>query len=570
MRDALARPVVSVYLEPNRPVYAAVAVMDIVILDIALKDEEGNAVDLTGCSVVVAAQDREKTVLYTGNIVEPLAGAVRAKVQPDVVGRYALSARVCTNNTEDVTFFLGAMSVAAEDPDAGPANSIRSLTSEMLDAQAHVTNGIETLSTLINTTTTATNNANAASESAAAAANAANTAADSANTAADSANTAADSANTAADSANSAANTAAAATQALGDIDALVAGRVQEANTAAANAASSAEHAALSATAAAGSDQHATQSAFAALQSALGADQSAAAALASQNAAQTAQSNAAASASAAAGSAQNAAQSAQAAATSATNAANVVTAGADITITDGPNGTRIASVTPDTFLRLSGGTLTGNIVYNGNSDFSIVRYTNTGRTIVRGGTTYNDGASIYLNGKNYSGDVGAPGAIKFMASNGVQSGSLDLSPDGTLTLNGALSATYLSCNKTSVNKNFDFSMPKANGGGYYLDGSGDLNESWYRILTKRDQPYTAAPLPKTSAGVGQFFSTVSTGSSFTLPSGGTWQYIALLQFDNGVFSTGGRGGIDAGGSTITLDSQGHSVCRVLCFFWRLG
>lgn len=268
MRDALARPVVSVYLEPNRPVYAAVAVMDIVILDIVLKDEKGNAVDLTGCSVVVAAQDREKTVLYTGNIVEPLAGAVRAKVQPDVVGRYALSARVCTNDTEDVTFFLGAMSVAAEDPDAGPANSIRSLTSEMLDAQAQATSGIETLGTLINTTTAAVNSANAASESAAEAANAANTAAGAANTAAD--------------SANNAANTAAAYTQELGNIDALVAGRVQEANTAAASAASSAEQAGVSANAAANSQQASAQSAQEATASASNASSSASAAQATE------------------------------------------------------------------------------------------------------------------------------------------------------------------------------------------------------------------------------------------------------------------------------------------------
>ncbi|WP_321822940.1 phage tail protein [Pyramidobacter piscolens] len=375
------------------------------------------------------------------------------------------------------------------------------------------------------------------------------------------------------------------------------------------------------------------------------------------------------------------------------------------------------------YFPLTGGTLTGNIVYNGNSDFSIVRYTDTGRTVLRGGTNYNDGASIYLNGKNYSGDVGAPGAMKIIASNGTQSGTLDLSPDGTLTLNGvdiatkqsnvasaskletprkingeyfdgtqdititddtklllsggtisgniiadkqdfnitranakgrtiirggtnyddgasiylygkdfsdvsgsegdfiilvynatqnskfqlspsgtmklnnqnvatqpyvdnlltgylpltggtltgSLTLPFLSCNKNdNNNKNFDFAMPRSNGGGYFLDGEGNLNKNWYKILTRRDQPYEAAPLPKTAGGVGQFFSSVFTGSSFTLPSGGTWQYIALLQFDNGVFSTGGRGGIGAGGTTITLDAQGHSVCRTLCFFWRLA
>lgn len=365
MRDVLARPVVSVYLEPNRPIYAAVAVMDIVVLDIALKNEEGNAVDLTGCSVVVAAQDREKTVLYTGNIVEPLAGAVRVKVQPDVTGRYALSARVCTSDTEDVTFFLGAMSVAAEDPDAGPAGSIRSLTQEMIDAKAQATSGIETLSGLIDMTTAATNSANAASSLATEAANAANAAANAANEGANTANAKAALAQSAADSANTAANTAAAATQALGDIDALVAGRVQEANTAASNAASSEEQAASSASAAAASQQSAAQSAEAAASSAstasasqTAAAASAAAALASQNAAQTAESSAAASASAAAGSATNAAQSAQEAAASAANAANVVSAGNAIDITDGAGGARVIGVTPSALHTVYAGSAT--------------------------------------------------------------------------------------------------------------------------------------------------------------------------------------------------------------------
>ncbi|RKJ78800.1 hypothetical protein [Pyramidobacter sp. CG50-2] len=358
MRDVLARPVVSVYLEPNRPIYAAVAVMDIVVLDIALKNEEGNAVDLTGCSVVVAAQDREKTVLYTGNIVEPLAGAVRVKVQPDVAGRYALSARVCTSDTEDVTFFLGAMSVAAEDPDAGPAGSIRSLTQEMIDAKAQATSGIETLSGLIDMTTAATNSANAASSLATEAANAANAAANAANEGANTANAKAALAQSAADSANTAANTAAAATQALGDIDALVAGRVQEANTAASNAASSEEQATSSANAAAASQQSATQSADAASASQTAAAASAAVALASQNAAQTAESSAAASASAAAGSATNAAQSAQEAAASAANAANVVSAGNAIDITDGAGGARVIGVMPSALHTVYSGTAT--------------------------------------------------------------------------------------------------------------------------------------------------------------------------------------------------------------------
>ncbi len=373
------------------------------------------------------------------------------------------------------------------------------------------------------------------------------------------------------------------------------------------------------------------------------------------------------------------------------------------------------------YLPLTGGTLTGNITYNGNSDFSIARYTDTGRTVLRGGTNYNDGASIYLNGKNYSGDVGAPGAMKIIASNGTQSGTLDLSPDGTLTLNGVDIATKQS-NVASASK---LEMPRKINGKYFdgtqdititaaadggtsaacsgnaasadrfktprringklFDGTGDItiaddtklplsggtitgdiiigknefsiiktdaagrtiirggtnyndgasiylygkdfsdsagsegdfiilvynatqnskfqvsplgtvkinnkeiptvdatvkniSSSGNQITVIKGDGATSnfvisdagkAPMPQVASGVGQFFSSSGTGSSFTLPSGGTWQYIALLQFDNGVFSTGGRGGIGAGGATITLDPQGHSVCRTLCFFWRLA
>lgn len=332
------------------------------------------------------------------------------------------------------------------------------------------------------------------------------------------------------------------------------------------------------------------------------------------------------------------------------------------------------------YFPLTGGTLIGNIVYNGNSDFSIVRYTDTGRTVLRGGTTYNDGANIYLNGKNYSGNVGVPGGMRIIASNGAQSGTLDLSPDGTLTLNGVDIATKQS-NVASASKletprkingklfdgtqditiaddtklplsggtitgdivadKNDFNLTRANangrtiirGGTNYNDGAsiylygkdfsdsagseGDfvllvynatqnskfqvspsgtvkinnkeiptvdatvknISSSGNQITVIKGNGATEnfvisdagkAPMPQAASGVGQFFSSSDTGSSFTLPSGGTWQYIALLQFNNGVFSTGGRGGIGAGGSTITLDSQGHSTCRTLCFFWRLA
>ena len=73
-------------------------------------------------------------------------------------------------------------------------------------------------------------------------------------------------------------------------------------------------------------------------------------------------------------------------------------AGDDIAIVDS-SGNKVFSVKPNTFLRLSGGIVSGNIF--GNSvDFTLGKANAAGRTIIRGGTTYNDGATLYLYGKD--------------------------------------------------------------------------------------------------------------------------------------------------------------------------
>ena len=47
MSEVVTRPVVSVYLEPGRPIRAHVAVMDTVVVDAVLKDLAGLVVNLT-------------------------------------------------------------------------------------------------------------------------------------------------------------------------------------------------------------------------------------------------------------------------------------------------------------------------------------------------------------------------------------------------------------------------------------------------------------------------------------------------------------------------------------------
>jgi len=126
--------VVSVYLSPNKPLRAAVAVDDTIVIKATLADETGVPIDLTGCDVVVTATDREKTVLYTGDILSAENGSIQTIVQPDQPGQYKITAKVSVPLMDDeYSFFLGAFSVAATG-DGEPAPTIRSLTQTILAA----------------------------------------------------------------------------------------------------------------------------------------------------------------------------------------------------------------------------------------------------------------------------------------------------------------------------------------------------------------------------------------------------------------------------------------------------
>lgn len=126
--------VVSVYLSPNKPLRATVAVDDTIVIKATLADETGVPIDLTGCDVVVTATDREKTLLYTAEILSAGTGSIQAIVQPDLPGRYAITAKVSVPLMDDeYSFFLGSFSVAAMG-DGEPASTIRSLTETILTA----------------------------------------------------------------------------------------------------------------------------------------------------------------------------------------------------------------------------------------------------------------------------------------------------------------------------------------------------------------------------------------------------------------------------------------------------
>lgn len=95
-----------------------------------------------------------------------------------------------------------------------------------------------------------------------------------------------------------------------------------------------------------------------------------------------------------------------------------------------------------TYLKKSGGTMTGDITLSGEGDivasskdfyFSHASGDTTHRSVLLGGDSYDSGASIYLNGKDYSSDKGR---FLLRAANDANSVNLIGQPDGTLTWGG--------------------------------------------------------------------------------------------------------------------------------------
>lgn len=81
----------------------------------------------------------------------------------------------------------------------------------------------------------------------------------------------------------------------------------------------------------------------------------------------------------------------------------------------------------------------------------------------------------------------------------------------------------------------------------------------FRTPAQTRADIAAAPLPTTSAGVGQFLAiNPATGAAAVLPAGGTWLY-SILRTDNSTGGvTNGAHGIAAGGTTVGTGTAGQN------------
>lgn len=143
--QVVSQPVVGKAFAPGIPIRAVVQKMDTLKIDVTLVDEDKNVVDLTGCTVIVTAQDDEKTVLWEPTITSAANGKFTAVVQPDIAGKYELKAKVTKSNNDEVTFFIGAVVVAYEDESTGETATLQSLTYKLLQ----LTGTIEASTTVI-------------------------------------------------------------------------------------------------------------------------------------------------------------------------------------------------------------------------------------------------------------------------------------------------------------------------------------------------------------------------------------------------------------------------------------
>ena len=139
-------------------------------------------------------------------------------------------------------------------------------------------------------------------------------------------------------------------------------------------------------------------------------------------------------------------------------------AGNDIVIVDS-SGNKVFSVKSDTFLRLSGGIVSGNILGN-STDFTLGRVNAAGRTIIRGGTTYNDGATLYLYGKDFSDALVQNGEFILLVNDGVNNSSLRLTTLGKLLVGGKevalLESTELTNDNEALNRKNGFYQTNGN------------------------------------------------------------------------------------------------------------
>ena len=215
------------------------------------------------------------------------------------------------------------------------------------------------------------------------------------------------------------------------------------------------------------------------------------------------------------------------------------------------------------YLPLSGGTVTGDITIN-KDDGAIIKSANTGRMIVRGATTNDDGASLYLTGKSFTSD---PCAFSLLVDNGTTNAELHGNADGVLTWENLVFSTgnikksdttggMNICSGTAYNDSPALSMyPKdysdtalagrfvlrAGENAYQLVGTKDGNLTWGGKSLLGGSSKSAYATSSTAATTTAKVATITNSVPFTLEVGAT----VVIKFSNGLSGQWGNGSKDS-------------------------
>lgn len=175
----------------------------------------------------------------------------------------------------------------------------------------------------------------------------------------------------------------------------------------------------------------------------------------------------------------------------------------------GFDGTTDIAVTDDTKLPLSGGTMTGSIVFSGVDNFLTSQNTDRWNRILSG-PTMDGGARLSLAGKD---QLEHPGEFWIVAKNSTSQSVLVGSPDGTLMWSGSHVVTEASgtAPKAAATPNFQ-----------YDHGRGTIHTAW------------------------------------TAPAGGTWTYWCIVS-PNSSGEVNLKAGTVPGGGSVTIGSDGWNL-----------
>lgn len=230
-------------------------------------------------------------------------------------------------------------------------------------------------------------------------------------------------------------------------------------------------------------------------------------------------------------------------------------------------------------LKLSGGTMTGNINFSQDGDSVLWKTKSAARFILRGGgSNFEDGASLYLHGKDHA---GSPGELLLYAHNGTANAWAKLTPAGkmfvksdeVLTSAGGSVAKLTSTAEYAINRSVDNSRMIIYGGINSTAGNlilyGENHASFpsesrlvagsnnFRVLPAGGAMLGGSKVLTEASGTASVSaalaeSAIVTGSTagktFTLPTVGTWAY-TYHRYTYG--DNAGGSGIAAGGTTIT-------------------